>query len=260
VGSIADSNQHVYERRATVSYWTTDLSGPELAIFELYAADIDGKHVLDLGVGAGRTSPFLARRAQRYVGLDYSHRLVSVARKRFPSLDIRHGDARDLTQFAQHSFDFVLFSFNGIDNVEHRDRMQILREIARVLRPGGLFAFSSHDLTKADASFGSRLLSSNTVRAPRQLLNPVSVFKAVIRLLRRLRNFRRNASRQTRTTGHAMLNDEALEFALLQYYVTEEEQKRQLSEVGFAEQVAVYPYPDGYSLYYVARKPRTASA
>jgi ubiquinone/menaquinone biosynthesis C-methylase UbiE len=109
VGSIADSNQHVYERRATVSYWTTDLSGPELAIFELYAADIDGKHVLDLGVGAGRTSPFLARRAQRYVGLDYSHRLVSVARKRFPSLDIRHGDARDLTQFGQHSFDFVLF-------------------------------------------------------------------------------------------------------------------------------------------------------
>ncbi len=47
--------------------------------------------------------------------------------------------------FADQSFDGVLFSFNGIDHVPgYADKVEVLCEIARVLRPGGSFIFSVH--------------------------------------------------------------------------------------------------------------------
>jgi SAM-dependent methyltransferase len=254
---VSERNRRVYERRSTASYWTTELSPAEQSILARYAPDIDGKDVLDLGVGAGRTTGFLATRARRYLGIDYSSRMVGVCRQRFPAAEIRHGDARDLGWIAGESFDFVLFSFNGIDNVDHQGRMRALGEVYRVLRPGGLFAFSSHNLDAAGSAFASRLLQSQTASNLSRLINPVRVAAAACRLVRRLHNFARNRGKEIRGDGYAILNDEALEFALLQYYVTEREQIRQLKEVGFVGQVDVQADDVGasYSLYYVTRKP-----
>ena len=48
--------------------------------------------------------------------------------------------------FEDSSFDFILFSFNGIDYMNHDERIRTLREIRRILKTGGYFCFSTHNL------------------------------------------------------------------------------------------------------------------
>ena len=106
----------------------------------------NGARVLDLGVGTGRTSRALAERSSLYVGLDYAEQMVEAARRRNPGLDLRVGDATDLGDFADRSFEVVVFSYNGIDYL-HPDasRGQSLREIKRVLEPGGVLLLARHN-------------------------------------------------------------------------------------------------------------------
>ncbi|HEY8544967.1 MAG TPA: class I SAM-dependent methyltransferase [Acidimicrobiales bacterium] len=102
-----------------------------------------GMDVLDLGVGAGRTTPHLQGLGGRYVGIDLEPAMVDAARARFPDADLRVGDAADLSAFDDGSFDAVVFSFNGLDYVTERRRC--LAECHRVLRPGGLLLASRHN-------------------------------------------------------------------------------------------------------------------
>ena len=95
--------------------------------------------------GAGRTVSLLREISSDYVGLDYTSELVLACRQRHPEVRILHGDARDLSQFSDGSFQLVVFSFNGIDAVNAEDRLTILREARRVLRPGGALLFSTHN-------------------------------------------------------------------------------------------------------------------
>jgi len=101
--------------------------------------------VLDLGCGTGRTTAVLDRMGFDVVGVDISDPMIRHARSIFPHIEFESGDATDL-QFADASFEYVLFSFNGLDYVQpEEDRYVALREIRRVLNPGGTFVFSSHN-------------------------------------------------------------------------------------------------------------------
>jgi SAM-dependent methyltransferase len=105
-----------------------------------------GDDVLDLGVGGGRTTPDLSTRAGHYVGVDYSQSMVESCRERFPTLEFHCDNAADLSRFGNSRFDIVVFSANGIDYITSEGmRANCLREIKRVLRPGGRFIFSSHN-------------------------------------------------------------------------------------------------------------------
>lgn len=120
------------------------LSPPEAHLVERYLSP--GMDILDLGVGGGRTVPALRALARRYVGLDYAEGMVSICRERYPGLEFVVGDASDLSQFPDGSFDAVVFSFNGIDCLyPDAARAGCLRECRRVLRPGGVFIFSTHN-------------------------------------------------------------------------------------------------------------------
>jgi SAM-dependent methyltransferase len=102
--------------------------------------------VLDLGVGGGRTTPYLSRIAARYVGVDYSEAMVRACKRKFPTLDFVLADASDLSVFENDSFDAIVFSFNGLDSVVPGERRsRCLRECLRVLRPTGLLIFSTHN-------------------------------------------------------------------------------------------------------------------
>lgn len=111
---------------------------------QLFAEHLrDGMDVLDLGVGAGRTTPHLRRLGGRYVGIDVEPAMVAACRERFPDADVRVGDAADLSAFADASFDAVVFSFNGLDYVARR--AACLAECHRVLRRGGVLLLSRHN-------------------------------------------------------------------------------------------------------------------
>ncbi len=120
------------------------LTAAERMLFETYVPL--GSSVADLGVGGGRTTAFLAGRASRYVGVDNAPAMVNACRAKFPELEFVVADAADLTGFAEASFDAVVFPFNGIDYVlPDQSRKNCLGHIRRILKPGGVLIFSSHN-------------------------------------------------------------------------------------------------------------------
>lgn len=250
---VADHNRRVYEKHSYKDE-ARNLTAAEEIIFRQYAGWIDRKSVLDLGVGAGRTTAFLLPRAGSYIGIDYSSRAVATCRARFPEADIQHGDARDLSRFAGDSFDFILFACNGIDAVDHNDRLEILREARRVLKSAGLLVFSSHDLSAiTPGTLRQQVFRSTLLRNPQLSLNPARVAAAANRLARRLCNRVRLRGRQMVGSGYARLNDSGMEFGCLHYYITPQVQERQLRMMGFAGPFAMCD-DGGNSSYYVVRK------
>lgn len=101
-----------------------------------------GAAVLDLGGGPGRYSMWLAARGHPTTLVDPVPRLVAEAgeRARAAGLDLRTelGDARDLTQIADASFDAVIAFGPFYHLTDPGDRARAIHEIARVLRPGGV--------------------------------------------------------------------------------------------------------------------------
>ena len=65
---------------------------------------------------------------------------------RFPDADLREGNAVDLRGLPDAAYDLVLFSFNGLDALDHGDRGAALAAMARVTRPEGRVLFSSLNL------------------------------------------------------------------------------------------------------------------
>lgn len=134
---------------------------PERAIFNRIGPALSESHLLDLGVGGGRTTMELALRCKRYLGADVAAPMVAACRERFAELILNHGlrfevvDARAMP-FEDASFDVVLFSFNGIDLVGADARATALAECRRVLRPGGHLVYSSHNLNWMDSRWGIR--------------------------------------------------------------------------------------------------------
>jgi ubiquinone/menaquinone biosynthesis C-methylase UbiE len=146
VSDEAEHNAAVFNQAPVVTDYreSTHLTAAEESIFGRFVRP--GMDILDIGVGAGRTTPVLRALANRYVGVDVAPAMVTAAREQHPGVDFRVGDASDLSDFADESFDLLVFSFNGIDYLHPiKDRNRCLGECRRVLRPSGVFILSSHN-------------------------------------------------------------------------------------------------------------------
>lgn len=234
-----------------------DYLEPALVLLFVQHRDlIVGRDVLDLGVGAGRTTLYLSALTSRYVGIDYSPAMVAYSAGRFPKAGIELGDARDLSRFAPASFDFVLFSYAGIGALDHEGRLRTLREVARVLRPGGVFAFSAHNRDYEAAREGPRVQFSR---------NPLTQVANLGRWARSARNHARMRRLERDNDEYALINDVAENYSLLHYYIAEGAQRKQLREAGLLvdavlddrgrEVVAGTHAQQAPWLWYVARRP-----
>jgi SAM-dependent methyltransferase len=147
VGHPGEYDRRTYEDPRIVASYAENpqLQPPERAALELLADDLGRMDMLDLGVGAGRTTWFFAARAKSYLGLDCAPAMVERARAELPAYDFVVGDASRLDFAADGSYDLVLFSFNGIDHLDLAGRVRALDEMVRVLRPGGTLLFSTHN-------------------------------------------------------------------------------------------------------------------
>ena len=105
-----------------------------------------GMAILDIGVGGGRTSQYLAGNASRYVGIDYAPEMIRICREKFPQWEYLEASATDLSPFECGSFDAVVLSYNMLDDlVPDESRWRCLEECRRVLRENGFLIFSSHN-------------------------------------------------------------------------------------------------------------------
>ena len=104
--------------------------------------DVSGKDVLELGCGAAQWSILLAKQGARPVGLDNSERQLGHARRLMAEegvdFPLVHSSAEDVPLPAA-SFD-VVFCDHGA--FTFGDPYKLMPEAARLLRPGGLLAFS----------------------------------------------------------------------------------------------------------------------
>ncbi len=105
--------------------------------------DVRGRKVLDAGCGTGYLSRILAKAGARVVGVDVSRRLLETARaeqdRERLAIRYRLGDLARLPRFRDGTFDIA------VSNVVLQDVLRLriaVREIHRVLRPGGRFVFS----------------------------------------------------------------------------------------------------------------------
>lgn len=140
------ANLRVYDAPEVAAHYASldYLTACEQLLFSSYIPP--GSAVLDVGVGGGRTTPYLSGRACRYIGVDYSETMIRNCRARFPGLEFLVMDASDLSAFADNSFDAVVMAFNALDYVIPAERRwRCLRECGRVLRSGGMLIFSSHN-------------------------------------------------------------------------------------------------------------------
>jgi ubiquinone/menaquinone biosynthesis C-methylase UbiE len=97
-----------------------------------------GTRVLDVATGPGYVAAGAEARGAHAIGIDFAADMVARARRRYPKIDFREGDAENLA-FDPASFDAVICAF-GILHIADPDRA--IAEAYRVLRADGHFAFT----------------------------------------------------------------------------------------------------------------------
>jgi SAM-dependent methyltransferase len=106
--------------------------------------DVAGKDILELGCGAAQWSIALARLGARPVGIDLSERQLEHARRLMAEAGLDfpliHGSAEHVP-LPDASFDIVFCDHGAMT---FADPYRTVPDAARLLRSGGLFAFSHH--------------------------------------------------------------------------------------------------------------------
>jgi SAM-dependent methyltransferase len=212
--------------------WRDDLHRSERAALDTILEQVKGRRILDLGVGAGRTVKGLREVSDHYVGVDYVQEMVDYCRTRFPEVRFEQGDARSMPQFADASFDLVVFSCNGICMVDHAGRLRILSEVRRLLAPGGHFLFSTSNRNDPDAG---RFLWPGFKMTAHPVKLAVRGSRFIGHAAYRAYNRWRLKSSEIRTSDYAILNDRSHHFRTMNYFITLEQQLKQLHESGFDE-------------------------
>lgn len=120
-----------------------------------FVGDLRGKEVLDAGCGEGTNTRIFARRGARMTGIDLSAGMIALAvadESREP-LGVRYERASytDMARFEDGTFDAAISTMALMDGPDFPAAM---REIARVLRPGGTLAFSILHPCFATKGFG----------------------------------------------------------------------------------------------------------
>lgn len=119
----------------------------------LWVAEVcRGRPILDVGVGAGRTTGMLRLLSDRYLAVDYSSAMLDEFRTHHPGIEAECLDARDLTALSGRDFGLIMFSNNGIDSLAHDDRIVALAQFADHLEHDGRIVFST--LNRYGPSFG----------------------------------------------------------------------------------------------------------
>ncbi|MBX3192228.1 MAG: class I SAM-dependent methyltransferase [Labilithrix sp.] len=130
-----------------------------------------GKAVLDIGCANGATMVYCGLQGATVHGCDLDERAVGFANNELARFDIRGeaivGDATKLTAYADDTFDAVISS-DFVEHITDEQKVAMLLEAKRVLKPGGLLVIKTPNLAYLEAS-----LFYKRIRAVRRFENPM---------------------------------------------------------------------------------------
>lgn len=162
VDAVAEHNRRMWERLAAAGIPYTRPQGTpprdprakrrfldELTEGQLVGIELTGKRVLSLAGGGGWDAILFAELGADTTLVDLSARQLAtvraLARERGTKVRFVRADMRDLSAFADASFDLV---YHHHSLVFVPDAARVIREVARVLAPGGTYVFSTmHPVT-----------------------------------------------------------------------------------------------------------------
>jgi len=122
--------------------------------------------------------------------------------------------------FKDNEFDFVVFSYNGLDCIDHKGRIRGLKEIYRVLKPDGIFSFSSHNINYKNLPYIPRIFTRK---------NPIYILKSIKSRL----NYELNKKNEVHTDEFSIITCPVFNHTGYMYYIKKENQVKQLEEIGF---------------------------
>ena len=98
-----------------------------------------GPHLIEVGPGPGAATDWLRHRVERLTAVETEEAAAAALKLRFPEVEVLHGDATALT-FDDATFDAAA-TFTMLHHVPTRAAQdQLLAELVRVVRPGGVIA------------------------------------------------------------------------------------------------------------------------
>jgi demethylmenaquinone methyltransferase/2-methoxy-6-polyprenyl-1,4-benzoquinol methylase len=108
-----------------------------------------GARLLDVATGTGQQAFAFAEKASEVVGIDLSEEMLRIAgrKNRFPNVSFKLADAAELP-FENQSFDAACVSF-ALHEMPSSVRERVVREMARVTRPGGSITIVDYGLPKS---------------------------------------------------------------------------------------------------------------
>lgn len=247
-------NKNTYAKAEVLDYYDglDNLFPAEKVLFEKLSSKIKDSKILDIGIGGGRTTKYLLPMSLDYTGVDYVPEFIKRVKGKYAEGNFLVGDARNLQEFADETFDFVLFSYNGLDVVSHEDRLKVLNEFYRVLKKGGILMFSSHN--RDYQNFGKPYWLSDFRFNAALLKNALSYLFFLPKHLRMKKH-------EVYMDEYAIINDSDHRYSLFIYYISILEQIRQLEKVGFfnieaydAQGDSVKTDTESFWIYYLANK------
>jgi ubiquinone/menaquinone biosynthesis C-methylase UbiE len=140
-------------------------------------------HVLDVGCGAGHTMAHIAKNYGCFItGIDIAHEPLDKARDFYKSepffhqLDFLQGDIESLP-FADDSFDVVLCESVLIFVPDHE---KALKEMVRVLKPGGFLAMNELCQSEDGVDFFDNEEFGGHLKTPKELLKSLKELSQIL--------------------------------------------------------------------------------
>jgi len=134
-----------------------------------------GESILDIACGAGRIAVALALKGFEVTGIDFSKEMLDGARMRAEqnkaNVTFLSMDANEM-KFPDQSFHNVVFLYNAYELIwKESNRVKLLKEIYRIIKPGGHFILTS----RSSFAFYKRWLAWPWLLLRTYILKPLGI-------------------------------------------------------------------------------------
>ncbi|MCS7184041.1 MAG: methyltransferase domain-containing protein [Patescibacteria group bacterium] len=118
---------------------------PYQELLEIILKELDpneGELILDAGVGTGNLAIMIKEKGARVVGLDFSEEALDIYKQKDKEAIIILHNLEEKLPFDDNYFDKIV-SNNTLYNIPREKRLEVFKELYRVLKPGGLIVVSN---------------------------------------------------------------------------------------------------------------------